>query len=152
MYDFALTLHSWIRWAVLLAGVYALVAALTEARKPATPVTTRSPSALAFLIATDLQLLLGLTLAFTSPIVANAWADLRPAMHDPTLRFWAVEHGTLMILGVILVHVGFARGKRAVDTVARGKRLAIPFALGLLCFVLGMPWPWMVVGRPLFRM
>jgi hypothetical protein len=152
MYTAVLTLHSLARWLVLLAGAYALVRAIAEARGTVTPIAGKSRPNLAFLIATDVQLLLGLLLASSSPTVTTAMANMGAAMHDPTLRFWAVEHATLMILGVILVHIGFARAKRALDTVARGKRAAVPFALGLLCFVLGTPWPWLLVGRPLLRM
>lgn len=153
MYPLVLTLHSWVRWLVLLAGV---VATLTATRawlaKAPWPASGKVPAHLIFLIATDVQLLLGLALWATSPIVAGARAAMGVAMKDPTLRFWTVEHGFAAIFGVVLVHVGYALSKRGDDDAARYKRAALGFGLALLSFLFANPWPWRVVGRAWLRL
>ena len=62
MYSIVLILHSWLRWFAILAGVGATFAAFT-------PGTDRSEKAgLLFMIAVDLQMLLGVLLyGFLSP-------------------------------------------------------------------------------------
>ena len=59
------------------------------------------------MIALDVQMLLGLLLyGVLSPYTAAAMKDFGAAMRDPVLRFWAVEHLTMMLSAVVLVHVG----------------------------------------------
>jgi hypothetical protein len=57
------------------------------------------------LIAFHLQLVVGLALYITSPTVQAALADMSAAMKDKALRFVAVEHISIMVIGVILVTV-----------------------------------------------
>lgn len=150
MYSIALTTHSWVRWLVLLAGAFAVVSAGRSWRSRAPwPSSGKVPAHLVFLIAVDIQLLLGLVLYATSPLVTNARAALKVAMRDPVMRFWAVEHAFASILGVVLVHVGYALAKRGADATARFRRAALFFGFALLCFLYANPWPWRIVGRAL---
>jgi nucleotide-binding universal stress UspA family protein len=71
-----------------------------------------------------------------SPITKAALADMGSAMKDPALRFWAVEHATMMILALGLVHMGRARVKKSVG-LAKHKAALIFFGLALLFVVLG---------------
>src|SRR5438552_2991686 len=60
-----------------------------------------------FMLVLDIHMLLGLWLYLVlSPCTAKALADFGTAMRTPALRFWAVEHVSLMLLAVVLVHVG----------------------------------------------
>jgi len=53
-----------------------------------------------------IQLLIGLILyAFLSPITQAAFADFKAAMKNAELRYFAVEHITLMIVAVVLAHL-----------------------------------------------
>src|SRR4051794_29596261 len=107
MYAAALILHSWFRWAVILAGLVAFVRAASGASgtKAWTPADDRA--GFWFTIALDVQVLIGLALyLFLSPLTTQAMRDFGGAMKDPLLRFWAVEHGFGMVVGVALAHVG----------------------------------------------
>jgi hypothetical protein len=148
MYLTALFLHSWLRWLALVAGGVATFsafgggAALSRAQR----------WGLIFMIALDVQLLVGLLLYGTlSPYTAVAMRDFGAAMRDPTLRFWAVEHFTMMLSAAILVHVGRLLARKTADPGKKRMRLLICFGLALLLILLGMPWPGMATGRPLFR-
>lgn len=153
MYTFALTLHSWVRWLVLLAALFASVVAVRGATSGRPwPERGKVPAFLALMILTDVQLLLGLTLWATSPIVSSARQAMGVAMKSPVLRFWTVEHGFAALFGVVLVHVGYALSKKDVEAPARYRRAAWTFGLALVCFLVANPWPWRLVGRPLFRM
>src|SRR5688500_1485578 len=93
MYGLVLILHSLIRWFVLLAGIVTVVRAITGWRtgRPWTLADDRAGAR--FMMAFDLQMLLGLLLYFLlSPITRAAMQDFGGAMANSALRFWAVEH------------------------------------------------------------
>src|SRR3954462_11567986 len=145
-----LVLHSLLRWAVLAFGVLALVRAFSgwSGRRPWTSLDERAGKY--FVLALDLQTLVGLVLyAGLSPITRVAFSNMGAAMKDSLLRFFAVEHVALMLIGVALVHVGRVRARKAPTDQARHRTAAIFFLLGLLAIAIGIPWPGRAVGRPL---
>jgi hypothetical protein len=149
MYLTLLLLHSWVRWLALVAGVGATVA--TFANGDGT-LRTADRWGRVFVIALDLQFVIGLVLyAVLSPYTAAAMSDFGAAMRDPVLRFWAVEHLTMMLAAIVLVHVGRVLARKAADTATKRKRMLVCFGVALLLILLGTPWPGRATGRPLFR-
>src|SRR5438093_981329 len=106
MYTFVLLLHSWLRWAALIAGVGATMAAFTD--RAQTAGSGRADRwGLALMATLDLQMLLGLLLYLVlSPTMEAIRQNFAAAMQDRVARFWAVEHIAMMLMAVILVHVG----------------------------------------------
>jgi hypothetical protein len=149
MYTAVLMIHSWLRWAVLIAGLIAFMRAATAGGRPWTPTDDRS--ARWFTIVLDIQVLLGLLLYFgLSPFTREALGDFGAAMKSSGLRFWAVEHTFGMIIGVALAHVGAVKARKAPSS--RKHRVAmIFFGLAMLAILASVPWPGMPAGRPLFR-
>ena len=149
MYTLVLALHSWLRWAALIAGVVAIFTLLSS----------RDTSGradfwgLVLTIVLDVQFLLGVLLyGVLSPFTAEAMRDFGAAMRSPGLRFFAVEHVTLMLAALVLVHVGRILARKAATVDAKRMRLLICFGLATLLMVLAIPWPGMAAGRPLFRL
>ena len=92
MYGIVLTLHSLLRWAVLITGILAASRGITgwRGRRPWTLADERA--GFWFTLTLDLQFLLGLLLyAVLSPLTWAAFHDFGGAMRDTVLRFWAVE-------------------------------------------------------------
>lgn len=105
------------------------------------------------MMALDVQMLVGLILYFAlSPFTDRALQDFAAAMKNPQLRFWAVEHLTMMFGAVILAHVGRVLARKARTPEAKRMRLLICFGLATLLMLFGTPWPGMANGRPLFRL
>ena len=151
MYSGVLLVHSWVRWAVLIAGVLALLRALTGAssRRPWTAADDRA--GLWFTIALDVQVLIGLYLYFVlSPFTAEALKDFGAAMRNSGLRFWAVEHSFGMLIGVVLAHVGRVRLRKA-EPSRRHVIAAIFFGIALVAILASIPWPGTPNGRPWLR-
>jgi hypothetical protein len=151
MFLTTLVLHSLLRWAVLLFGLLAIARALQGSfgARPWTSLDDRAGKY--FVIALDVQMLVGLILyGGLSPITRAAFQDMGAAMKDAFLRFYAVEHLVLMLIGVALVHVGRVRARKAPTDHAKHRAAAVFFALGLLAILAGIPWPGRAVGRPLF--
>jgi hypothetical protein len=145
MYPTVLTIHSFVRWLVILLGLWAVVNAL-PARQARGGVSTFS--GLLFSLTLDIQMLLGLLLYVSlSPITAAAMQDMGGAMKNGSWRFWSVEHPVMMILAVAFAHIGRPRRGRA----ATGNRALIWYGLALLAILLATPWPFMPQARPWLR-
>jgi hypothetical protein len=149
MYAVLLTMHAWVRWAVVLTGLVAVLRA-----GAVRPVWTRADTRVArlFVGAVDLQMSLGLILYLAvSPFTQAAFARFSLAMHDRVLRFWAVEHITGMLVAVTLVHIGHVRSRQLTDPAARHRAVLRWFTAGLAVIFITMPWPFLPYGRPLLR-
>ena len=147
MYTVVLAAHSWIRWLALVAGLGGAVQAF---QTPDGGSRRAGGAQLAFMIAMDLQLLLGLVLyIFLSPFTHEAFGDFAAAMKAPGLRFWAVEHVAAMAVAVVLTHVG----RRAAKS-GHSRNAGIFYLLAIVLMAIGMPWPFRADGaaRPLFRL
>jgi hypothetical protein len=153
MYTAVLTLHSLIRWAVLVLGALALVRAVLGVAQRRDWTGADDRAGLLYTIALDVQMLVGLALYFgLSPVTSAALKDMGAAMSVPSLRFWAVEHTTLMVAALVLAHIGRVRVRKARDARSRHRGALIFFLLSLLAALAGIPWPGTANGRPLLRL
>lgn len=151
MYLATLVLHSWLRYFLLAAGLWLLIAAIRGLRANEwAPGDERMHKI--FLGLLDTQFLLGLLLYFVlSPLTTAAFSNMGAAMKDPALRFFAVEHIATMFLAVAVAHIGRSRSKKKTGA-ARYKTTLIAQAIWLVLTLISIPWPLLDIGRPLFRM
>jgi len=145
MYPFFLDLHNLLRWLVLAAGAAALVAAWAGVIAGGKWSPRLGGISRLFVIAIDLQVLVGLVLfVVLSPVTRAALRDLGAAMRSGEIRFIVVEHFVLMLAAAVLAHVGAARGK-AKDSALQA---ATCYTLAALALAFGTPWgrrllPWL---------
>jgi hypothetical protein len=148
LYPSLLAAHNTLRWFVLLAALAAILVAASgwSGTKPAG--TNLRRFSLIFVIAIDLEFLIGLLLYFfASPITRAALANMGQAMKQHEPRFFTVEHTALMLLAVICAHVGGALSRKARTDLAKYRGSAIAYTISLLLMLYGIPW-W----RPLLRL
>ncbi|MGL2965562.1 hypothetical protein [Flavobacterium sp. XGLA_31] len=88
------------------------------------------------LIATHIQLVVGLILYFVSPLGSAAFG----IMKDAALRLTSLEHPLVNIIAITLITIGWSKHKRTTDNVAKFKSIAIFFGLGLLLILSRIPW------------
>jgi hypothetical protein len=153
MYALSLMLHSLLRWAVLALAAAAVVSAWSGwlSQRPFGPGARRIGTL--FVAALDLQLLMGLVLyGLLSPISRAALGAPGAAMRDRQSRYWLVEHPGVAVLAVVLAHLGQALSKRAQSDGQRWRRAAFFFAAAAALLAATVPWPWLAVGRPLWRL
>lgn len=148
IYTVVLTLHSWVRWLVLLGGIAAVVGLFRDDGDGGHLLAERVHKGFVELV--NIQFTLGLVLyLFLSPWVRAAWADLGAAMGNPVLRFFGVEHIVGMTLAVGAAHMSLVWRTR----VKRGRRWVIGAQIcWLLITLASIPWPFLPYGRNLFRM
>lgn len=107
-------------------------------------------TALFMMISADIQLLLGLALYYM-----KGWFSLLTSgnlnMSDKYQRFWSVEHITGMLIGIILIHIGYSAAKKNIPDAAKFKKLFWFTLIALIVILATVPWPFReLVGRPWF--
>ncbi|MBU6341752.1 MAG: hypothetical protein KGS48_09685 [Bacteroidetes bacterium] len=130
------TLHSYNRYLILAALVVVLYRSLTGwlGNKPFTK--GDNTGSLLLLIFAHTQLLLGLIqYCFTSGRTQVAFANMGAAMKDPWLRYFAVEHITAMLIGIVLIQLGRTFSKKAVNDLDKHKKLAIYTGIAALIII-----------------
>lgn len=146
-----LSLHNIMRWVVLVLGVVVIVRSVLGWTKKRDYLDRDRKLTISFSGVYDLQILLGIILYFTKGwggVLMNAPADV---MKTAALRFFAVEHWTLMIVAAVLIHIGSSQVKKATESIKKYKRATIWFTIALLLTLASIPWPGMTSARPLFR-
>lgn len=141
MYTGFLHLHDGLRWLILLTFVITLIKYIAGwlGDQPWKKIDNILGVVLTALM--DLQLIAGAVLYFfLSPVTKLALSDLRGAMKDPDLRFYAVEHLAMMLIAVALVHIGRAKSKKAVFNKDKFKAGAIYFLIAFTVILLAIPW------------
>lgn len=147
MYPALLLIHSILRYVLLVLMLLALARALPGWMKKQTYTTTDRKLALFTVISAHTQLLIGLALYFISPIVKTGLANMGSAMKDRILRFYTVEHISMMIIAIALITIGSVAAKRAQEETKKHKRVFILFLLALLVIFASIPWPFMAAGE-----
>lgn len=142
VYDFVLTLHNYLRWALLLVGLAALVLAWSGAASRGRWTPPQVNLGRLFTGLFDLQVLVGVLLyAVLSPLTTGAFKNMGAAMKNPDLRFYVAEHLVGMLIAAVLVHIGAARAKRKDSPL----QAAIFYTLAFVVVIVSIPWE-----RPLF--
>ncbi len=129
--------HSGLRWVVLILLVAAIARAFSR-RRGGGVYPGKDKLALFGMISVHLQLLLGLVLyLWLSPYVRFEGE----VMGDKVVRFYTVEHITGMLIGIVLVTIGYSRAKRQAELNKGWKTIAVFYSLGLVVILLSIPWP-----------
>ena len=144
--DFIIKLHSFLRWALLLLMVVSIVKAAMSlsGKNPYTPNDRKRT--LFTMIAAHLQLVIGIILYMTSGVVQAGRSNMAAAMKDASLRFWTVEHITMMIMAIVFITIGNIRSKKMDTDAGKYKQILIWFGLALLVIIAAMPWPFRADG------
>jgi hypothetical protein len=120
------SVHTFWAYAVLIAGVIGLVGALGAWFGSLPPRETARRAGLIYVIAIDIQLLLGIVFWLVGGSVLFT---------SPGLRF---EHPTTMVLAVVAAHAGQVLARRAKTPKASARIVAIAVAVSLVLVVLGV--------------
>src|SRR6187455_264188 len=113
MYTGLLHTHSFVRWIMLVLLVATVFRSYNgwKSKRSFTPGDKKL--SLFTLVFSHIQLLIGFLLYMVSPAVQQALPDMGAAMKDKYLRFWAVEHISIMLIAIIIITIGYSLAKRA---------------------------------------
>jgi hypothetical protein len=134
MYPTFLLLHSVVRYFVLILIVVLVFKSLAGWLTRASYSPTDNKISLFTLILAHTQFLLGIILYFLSPWVKFS----SDTMKDSSLRYWTVEHISMMLIAIVLITVARSTSKKLADPVARHRRLFILNAIAVLIILVGI--------------
>lgn len=152
MYSFLLALHSLMRWLVLLSLLTAIFIGFRgwfqQRNFSKYDNFIRHTTA----TITHIQLLIGLSLYFISPVVDYFLHHFKEAVHERQIRFFGMEHITVMIIAIVVITIGSAKAKRKQTDKEKFKTMTIWFSIGLLLIITSIPWQFSpLTSRPYFR-
>lgn len=135
--------HSVLRWLVLLTALYAIFKAFVGMQQKAGFSKSDNMAGILFTSTIDIQLLLGLILYFTSGLgYKNIQANgMGFVMKDGFARFFAVEHISMMLIALVLIHIGRAKSKKAATDLAKHKNAFWYYLIALVIILAAIPWP-----------
>ncbi|MDA3944426.1 MAG: cytochrome B [Bacteroidetes bacterium] len=144
LYTILLKSHSGLRWLLLALFIATLIQLGRKAFSGAAVPAKRL--ALFTLILAHIQLLLGLSLYFISPKVHFDAA----AMSDSILRFYLVEHISLMLLAIIILTIGYSKTKNRLQEISFSKKAFYYYLVSLILILVSIPWPFRIAGAGWF--
>ncbi len=144
-----LDLHNFMRWVILVLALITIIRSLNGMNSGKIFTKGDRKTALFLMIATDIQLLLGLFLYFS-----KGWFNALTSGNVMSVaynRFFAVEHLLGMIIALVLIHAGYAATKRNIADASRYKKLFWYTLVALVVILISIPWPFReAVARPWF--
>jgi NADH:ubiquinone oxidoreductase subunit 2 (subunit N) len=136
MYHFIQKFHSgWAYLALLLLVVAVINSVIGMTSKKEFTAKDRK-IALFGLIATHIQLVVGLILYFVSPLGLASFGQ----MAESDIRIPSMEHPLVNIIAIVLITIGWSKHKKATTNEAKFKSIAIFYGLGLLLILSRIPW------------
>lgn len=136
MYSLVQKFHSgWAYLVVLLLFVAAINAFIGYTSKKEFTQKDRK-LALFALIATHLQLVIGLILYFVSPVGSSSLGQMK----DASLRLTSLEHPLVNIIAIVLITIGWSKHKKAATSEAKFKSISWFYAIGLVLVLSRIPW------------
>jgi NADH:ubiquinone oxidoreductase subunit 2 (subunit N) len=136
MYHFIQKFHSGWAYLALLLLLLAIIICWMGMISKKEFTTKDRKIALFALIATHIQLVVGLILYFVSPLGKAALGN----MSDAALRLTSLEHPLINIIAIILITIGWSRHKKAASNEAKFKSIAVFYSLGLALILIRIPW------------
>jgi NADH:ubiquinone oxidoreductase subunit 2 (subunit N) len=136
MYSFIQKFHSGWAYLALLLLVFAVLNSFLGMSSKRGFTAKDRKIALFGLIATHIQLLVGLILYFVSPLGSASFGEMKNA----ALRLTSLEHPLTNIIAIVLITIGWSKHKKAETDTAKFKSIAIFYGIGLLLILSRIPW------------
>lgn len=141
MYPTIQMLHSLTAYVVLVLLFVALLNAIMGSIKKSDFSPRDFKLTLWALIATHIQVVLGLVLYFISPLGIKSFSSNgAQIMKDATLRLFAVEHISVMLIAAVILTIGYSKQKRTEESAVKFKRISIFYGLAFILVLSRIPW------------
>lgn len=144
-YTHLLLAHSYYRWMVLLAIVIYFLWLFRQHKQGTVFLKKHYYIVIAFTLLVNIQFFLGLLLYLTSPVVQHFWSDFATGVKNRQLRFFGMEHVTMMTIGCLCINYYTLKIRNRI-----GQSLVFTYLWKRYCWILliilsSIPW----AGSPL---
>ena len=136
MYTFVQKFHSGWAYLALLLLVFAVINSFLGMTSKKEFTGKDRKIALFGLIGTHIQLLVGFILYFVSVKGFTVLGEMKNA----ELRLTSLEHPLINIIAIVLITIGWSKHKKAENSTAKFKSIAIFYGLGLVLILSRLPW------------
>jgi hypothetical protein len=146
IYSLLVHLHSIGRWVILVLLLFAIFNSLVAGQRPWIRTDGRTGSILT--IFADIMFVIGISLWYFGPRGYKYIEEvgMSAVMKNSAYRFFAIEHITMMLIAVILIHIGKTQGRKAISDKAKHRRTIIFYLLALIIILISIPWPFRQIG------
>ena len=152
MYSYLINLHSYSRWAVVVALVLLLLRSFWAWKRRLPYLSLDSFVQYFLLITIYFQGIMGWWLYTISPMVSAFWQHWPGSIHAREQRFFGMEHGFMMSLSIALITIGSIKARKKETAVGKFKTLFIWFGIAFLCLFFSIPWCFSpLTARPCWR-
>lgn len=152
MYQILLPLHSLVRWFVLISLVFAIYRAYRGKFKKLDFSAFDHNVMLMAIKILQIQFCIGVALYVISPIVRYFLNNFKTAVHLREIRFFGMEHITIMVASVVVITLGSEKVIKANDPQQKYRIMALWFTIGLILILSSIPWPFSpLTSRPGLR-
>lgn len=138
MYTIIKNIHSYLAVALLLILLFASIYALVSWAKGREYSGRSKKILLAGLVASHLQLIIGFIVYFISPLGVSGFS--KEVMKNSIGRLYVLEHPLMMLIGIVLITIGYSKSKRAKDKTAKFRLAGILYTIGLIMILSRIPW------------
>tara|TARA_B100001059_G_C17591918_1_gene455074 strand:+ start:169 stop:612 length:444 start_codon:yes stop_codon:yes gene_type:complete len=142
MYETIQFIHSYWAYLTLLLIILATLNALKGSFTKQEFSNKDFRLALFALIVTHIQVLIGLILYMFSPSAMGAIksSGMGSVMKDSVLRYFSVEHPSMMLIAVVLITIGYSKHKKKESSAQKFKTIAIFYTIALVLVLSRIPW------------
>lgn len=152
MYSFLLSLHSITRWLVVITLFYIIVSSYIKQKYNKGYLNYDNVLKTITVSLLHTQLLIGFSLYILSPLVEAFYTNFSENIHQRQIRFFGMEHITVMTIAVIIITIGSSKAKKKTTNFDKHKTIFIWFLIGLLLILSSIPWSFSpLINRPNFR-
>ncbi|MFN4762178.1 hypothetical protein ACKGJN_03550 [Gillisia sp. Q332] len=141
MYETVQFIHSYWAYLVLIVLIIASVNSIVGYVSNKEYGAANFRIALFTLIASHIQLLIGIVLYFVSPHFRKfSEIGMGEVMKDSISRLYLVEHPLIMIIAIVLITMGYSKHKGKLTSKPKFKLLAIFYSIALILMLSRIPW------------
>lgn len=151
---YLLPVHNILRWVIFILLVLAIISAASRMNSNHPFTKGQKSIGLFLMIAAHIQLLIGLYQWFVSGWGLNLIREngFGGVMKNAAYRFWAVEHLTGMLIGIVLITIARGVSKKNYIDRTKHKRTFWLLFIALVIITLTVPWPFREeIARPWLR-
>lgn len=149
---FLVSLHSILRWLVLVSLILAIFRSYSGFTKDT--IFTKTDNSIRHWTATiaHVQLVVGMTLYIQNPVIKYFWANFKEMSQQLDVLFFGIIHIFLMLVAIILLTIGSAMAKRKANDKEKFRTMLLWFSLALFIISIAIPWPFSpLANRPYIR-
>ena len=150
MYTVLLSLHNLTRWIALILLISIIFKSYIGWKRKQEYSSLDNNLRISTVSTLHIQALFGLCLYYLSPVVKYFWSDFGNAVKLREIRFFGMEHITVMLIAIIILSIGNIKVKKEKET--KFKKQFIWFGSTLLLIISSIPWSFSpLTHRPDFR-